>query len=160
MDNDKALIIIPSVCIGGIFILLMLGPFSFIEALIYAVVLGGALTFLVLKILDSIAASKRANEISMMTPKEKRKLKAERNKIQKAYQAKTDEHFRGLEEARKKLICPHCQSKGTVTTSTKELTEETREKGIVGAVIGRKTITNKGKVTELHCGNCQMRWTA
>jgi len=59
----------------------------------------------------------------------------------------------------KEVVCPHCQTKGKVRKTTKELTEESREKGIIGATIGRKTITKKGSVTQLHCDNCDVTWT-
>jgi len=56
-----------------------------------------------------------------------------------------------------KIVCPHCGEKGSVwkNTEAKSL-EKTRETG-VGAVIGRKTITEK-KVTKLHCKNCDTGW--
>ena len=41
------------------------------------------------------------------------------------------------------IVCPHCQTKGDVHKSRKEVVEESREKGIIGATIGRKTITNQ-----------------
>ena len=57
------------------------------------------------------------------------------------------------------VVCPHCNTKGQVRKRTKEITEESREKGIIGATIGRKTITKKGSVTQLHCDNCDVTWT-
>lgn len=57
------------------------------------------------------------------------------------------------------VICPHCNTKGQVRKRSKEITEESREKGIIGATIGRKTITKKGSVTQLHCDNCDVTWT-
>lgn len=56
------------------------------------------------------------------------------------------------------IICPHCQTKGKVRKNTKERTEESREKGIIGATIGRKTITKKGQYTQLHCDICDVTW--
>jgi|TARA_B110000977_G_scaffold15529_1_gene19009 hypothetical protein len=56
------------------------------------------------------------------------------------------------------IVCPHCQTKGDVHKSRKEVVEESREKGIIGATIGRKTITNKGSITELYCANCDTTW--
>ena len=35
--------------------------------------------------------------------------------------------------------------------------EHSREQGVIGAVIGRKTITEK-KVTKLNCKNCNTSW--
>ena len=52
-----------------------------------------------------------------------------------------------------KNICPHCGEKGSVWKNTRaKSTEKTRETGL-GAVIGRKTITEKD-VTKLRCKNC------
>ena len=56
------------------------------------------------------------------------------------------------------IMCPHCQTKGNVHKRRRELTEESREKGVIGATIGRKTITKKGSVTELYCSNCDVTW--
>ena len=57
------------------------------------------------------------------------------------------------------VVCPHCNTKGQVRKRSKEITEESREKGIIGATIGRKTITKKGSVTQLSCDNCDVTWT-
>ena len=59
-----------------------------------------------------------------------------------------------------KLVCPHCQSKGTVRTIRKRQKEETRQKGIIGATIGMKTVTDKGMITRLSCDSCDMKWTS
>ena len=57
-----------------------------------------------------------------------------------------------------KVICPHCGDKGNVwKNESAKITEESREKGIIGATIGRKTITQK-TVTKLHCKNCATSW--
>ena len=58
-----------------------------------------------------------------------------------------------------KVKCPHCDSVGTVRRKVEKNLEETREKGIVGAVIGRKTITDKGEITKFFCDNCGTSWT-
>lgn len=59
-----------------------------------------------------------------------------------------------------KIICPHCQEKGKVwRKNDTTIFEEGREKGIVGATIGRKTVNQK-KVTKLYCKNCETSWTA
>jgi len=57
------------------------------------------------------------------------------------------------------VVCPHCNTKGQVRKRSKAITEESREKGVIGATIGRKTITKKGSVTQLHCDNCAVTWT-
>jgi len=59
-----------------------------------------------------------------------------------------------------KIVCPHCNIKGQVRKRRKEITDESREKGIIGAIIGRKIITKKGSATQLHCDNCDVTWTA
>jgi len=59
-----------------------------------------------------------------------------------------------------KIICPHCQEKGKVwRKNDATIFEEGREKGIVGATIGRK-IVNQKKVTKFYCKNCKTSWTA
>ena len=58
------------------------------------------------------------------------------------------------------IICPHCQTKGKVKKKMKQRVEESREKGIIGATIGRKTITKKGSYTQLHCDKCKVTWEA
>jgi len=56
-----------------------------------------------------------------------------------------------------KNICPHCGEKGSVWKNARaKSTEKTRETGL-GAVIGRKTITEKD-VTKLRCKNCDTEW--
>jgi hypothetical protein len=58
------------------------------------------------------------------------------------------------------IVCPHCQTKGKVRKKTKQRVEESREKGVIGATIGRKTITTKGRYTQLHCDKCNVTWEA
>ena len=58
------------------------------------------------------------------------------------------------------IICPHCQTKGKVRKKMEQRVEESREKGIIGATIGRKTITKKGSYTQLHCDKCKVTWEA
>lgn len=38
--------------------------------------------------------------------------------------------------------------------------EETRQSGLVGGLIGQKTLTSKGDITRFYCDNCQTKWTA
>ena len=57
-----------------------------------------------------------------------------------------------------KIICKFCGEKGGISKKKVTLKEENREKGIVGATIGRKTITKK-EATQLTCKNCGMEWT-
>ena len=58
-----------------------------------------------------------------------------------------------------KVKCHHCDSVGTVRRKVTKNLEESREKGIIGAVIGRKTITDKGNITKFFCENCGTSWT-
>jgi len=73
------------------------------------------------------------------------------------HQARSDSMVYGSYAS--EIICPHCNTKGQVRKKSKEIKEESREKGIIGATIGRKIITKKGSVTQLHCDNCGVTWT-
>ncbi len=59
-----------------------------------------------------------------------------------------------------KIKCPHCHETGKVRRKVEKHIEESREKGVVGAVIGRKTVTDKGNITKFYCENCKTPWTA
>ena len=87
-----------------------------------------------------------------------KKEKENRERRNKAREKSSKIMFDGLINA--KLVCPHCQSKGTVRTKRKHVTEETRQKGIIGATIGMKTVTDKGMITHLSCDNCDIKWTS
>ena len=92
-----------------------------------------------------------------------KELKAEEKQekiAEKRYQKQVQAKNKKYSDARKALVCPHCQSKGTVSSRQKRVTEETREKGIIGGVIGRKTITDKGIVNQFSCSNCMTTWTS
>ena len=58
-----------------------------------------------------------------------------------------------------KIICKFCNEAGSVQTTKKEKKEVSREKGLIGATIGRKSVTIK-RVTNLKCSNCGMEWDA
>jgi hypothetical protein len=58
----------------------------------------------------------------------------------------------------KKIICQHCGAKGGVTTRKGKIKEESREKGLIGATIGRKEITSR-EATILHCSKCGLEWS-
>ena len=99
--------------------------------------------------------------------KERASLKRKHTAWLKKSQEEWDSFRKGQEETRqrmrsvryaKEVICPHCQTKGKVHKRTVKQTEQTRQKGVVGAVIGVKTITTKGDLTELHCDNCDVKW--
>ena len=56
------------------------------------------------------------------------------------------------------IICPHCGVKGEVWRKEDfKTTEETREKGLVGGIIGKKMVTEKSS-TKLSCKNCGTNW--
>jgi hypothetical protein len=57
-----------------------------------------------------------------------------------------------------KVRCPYCEKVGQVRRTEKKQSEETREKGFVGAVIGKTTITER-MVTAFFCDNCQTPWS-
>tara|TARA_B100000963_G_C22440637_1_gene586390 strand:- start:91 stop:750 length:660 start_codon:yes stop_codon:yes gene_type:complete len=58
-----------------------------------------------------------------------------------------------------KVICPHCQVKGKVRRKVGMKIEETRQSGLVGGLIGQKTVTSKGNITRFYCENCGTKWT-
>ena len=57
-----------------------------------------------------------------------------------------------------KIICKLCGEKGGVTSMSHVEKDETREKGVIGATIGRKTVT-KRNVRKYSCSNCGESWT-
>jgi len=117
------------------------------------------------------------NKIKNTSSKRKsKKWQKELDKLSKNYDLKTNiETVKRVEKTRRdviskrvakekygvsapKIICPHCNVTGKVWRNENAKTEErSREQGVVGAVIGRKTITEK-KVTKLHCKNCNTSW--
>lgn len=64
----------------------------------------------------------------------------------------------------KEMICPHCQTKGSV------ITKKTKKKGSIsgGKVMGglmtggvsllATGLSRKEKVTEAYCKNCKIKW--
>ena len=57
-----------------------------------------------------------------------------------------------------KLKCPHCEHTGKVwRKDNAKIEEKTKEAGIIGGVIGRKTVTEKN-VTQMQCMNCNTKW--
>lgn len=117
---------------------------------------------------DLYPKEKYVEELAHLQKKYKSKLneikKTKDQRIKKARsnakvsQARTNALLYGSYAAQ--IICPHCQTKGKVRKSTKERVEESREKGVIGATIGRKTITKKGRYTQLHCDKCDVTWEA
>jgi hypothetical protein len=93
--------------------------------------------------------------------KKEKKLNAEAKleKVQKERQITSEKaHYERFGVLAAKITCPHCNEKGKVWRNQNvKVNELTRETGI-GAVIGKKTITEK-KVTNLHCKNCGTTWS-
>ena len=58
-----------------------------------------------------------------------------------------------------RVICPHCQVKGKVRRKKGTKIEHTRQSGLVGGLIGQKTISSKGEITKFYCENCKTEWT-
>jgi hypothetical protein len=116
------------------------------------------------KFLDS--NGKIAEELNYLKEKYKSELKGfdKKEKILKKEREENEEGYRKRQNTRwagsisPNLVCPHCQTKGEVYKKTVQLKETSREKGIIGATIGRKTITNKGRATEMYCENCETTW--
>ena len=90
-------------------------------------------------------------------------LQAELNELDWGRKTRKEISNKQLEEFKfgslaSKIVCPHCNEKGKVwRKENATATEMTRETGI-GAVIGKKTVTNK-EITKLHCKNCGTTWS-
>jgi predicted RNA-binding Zn-ribbon protein involved in translation (DUF1610 family) len=85
-----------------------------------------------------------------------RKVRAAEKKILDIGTFKTE--LKKYGEHAPKLSCPHCGDRGNVWRNKDAKVEErSRESGIIGSVIGRKTVTEKS-VTKLHCKNCGTSW--
>ena len=63
-------------------------------------------------------------------------------------------------ELASKIKCPHCNETGYVRRKVEKVIEESKEKGIIGGIIGKKMVTDKGEITKLFCDNCGTPWTA
>jgi hypothetical protein len=63
-----------------------------------------------------------------------------------------------------KMVCPHCQTKGTVSTERKQVKEGISGGKATGAVLTlgwsllATGLSRKKDVTEATCSNCQMTW--
>ena len=55
------------------------------------------------------------------------------------------------------LVCPHCQSKGTVRRTDATRVTKTRVNSVVGKAVGLGTNTEH-KVKQLRCDSCEMKW--
>ena len=85
-----------------------------------------------------------------------RKVRAAEKKILDIGAFKTE--LKKYGEHAPKLSCPHCGDGGNVWRNKDAKVEErSREAGIIGSVIGRKTVTEKN-VTKLHCKSCGTSW--
>jgi len=59
-----------------------------------------------------------------------------------------------------KVICPHCQTAGSVRKATRtRVTTTQSDSSFVGKIVSPKA-RSETAVSELHCGNCDMTWNA
>ena len=120
------------------------------------------------RVVGMYPAKKHVEELSYLKEKYKSKLKdikktknkreKEKQEFMQSFQANSYNTLYGPFVPH--IVCPHCQTKGKVRKKTRQRVEESREKGIIGATIGRKTITKKGRYTQLHCDKCEVTWEA
>ena len=110
--------------------------------------------------LDYLKKKYKKELANIESVKTKRIKRAESEKKVSAKVHKEREYDLLYGKRNKHLVCPHCQSKGNVFKRKKDNIEESREKGIIGATIGRKTITKKGSYDQLHCDKCGTTWAA
>ena len=113
--------------------------------------------------MDELNLLKELNHLKDKYESELKNLDIDRKELKKVRKenAKSEERVSNVRFKGPKannIVCPHCQTKGDVHKTRRELTEESRERGVIGATIGRKTITKKGSVTELYCSNCDVTW--
>ena len=81
----------------------------------------------------------------------------EKKRQQDAYWKERFKEMDQLRSKQKKIICKLCGEKGGVTSRSHVEKDETREKGFIGATIGRKTVT-KRNVRKYSCSNCGESW--
>ena len=140
------------------------GPVAYIKCL------NGELASLNMKTPSIIIVQNDSNKtLKKTTNKEEKKKEEDQLAKEKKEKEANERAINAIHESNKimfkgvineKLVCPHCQSKGTVRTERKRVKEETRQKGIIGATIGMKTVTDKGMITKLSCDSCEMQWTS
>ena len=87
-----------------------------------------------------------------------RKSVEEENKQHEAFQKQWSKDMEKIRSKQSKIICKLCGQKGGVTSRSHVKKEESREKGVIGATIGRKTVT-KRNVQKYSCSNCGESWT-
>lgn len=57
----------------------------------------------------------------------------------------------------KTLVCPHCQTKGSVRKTNATRVTKSRVNSVAGRAIGLGT-NSEQKVIQLHCDNCDVTW--
>lgn len=102
------------------------------------------------------AEQTRLSSLTLSQLKKENETKAENlKKLKEEIKENTSKFTYG--ELSQVLVCPHCQSKGTVRSKNKILVEKSRVNSVAGKAIGLGM--NKEKpVTQLHCDNCKMTW--
>ena len=125
--------------------------------------------------LSSKKISKLEHELSIIIKEYKslvgsrKKLEEEREKQLEKEVRQNRAFLRSIPEQQSKLThgpiatkikCPHCHEVGKVRRKIEKNIEESSEKGIVGALIGKKMVTDKGSITRFYCENCETPWTA
>lgn len=131
-------------------------------------------------VLSDKEREKYESELDLLTKKYKNEIGTTKEKLlkrqEKHYHSSLDRAMKDtekfLEKSKKKskefqygtiaakVKCPHCHETGHVRRKVEKHTEETREKGFVGSVFGKKMITDKGNITKFFCENCNTPWTA
>ncbi|WGX98775.1 DUF2510 domain-containing protein [Nocardioides sp. L-11A] len=93
------------------------------------------------------------------------RVKGEVKAAQRQHEREVDEVARReQEEARKRLICPHCQTAGHVTVGAARKNHGISGGKATGAILTGGAslfatgLARKGWVTRLSCSNCGMSW--
>ena len=103
------------------------------------------------------------DKINNMNPEEREKYKLSKKQEAEELQRrnKQEAHEKALQNAfgctNPQLICPHCQTKGTVRAKGAERLLSTT--GKIGGILKTNTkSTTKQYVTQHHCDNCGSTW--
>jgi hypothetical protein len=109
-----------------------------------------------------VASRMEAEKLERMAPEERAAYLEAKRRAVEAVQLKAKDSQRG--PLNPQMICPHCQSKGTVRTK-----KVTQKKGISGGKATAAVLTagvsilatglsRKEGATEAHCDNCGSTW--
>lgn len=104
---------------------------------------------------SSLSDSAEKNRLSKMSKSERDLYTARKNSIRAAQNEIIAKHraidMYGLPNVN--LVCPHCQTKGSVRSKSAEEVTSTRVVPIIG-----NNIKARKKVTQMHCDNCDTTW--